>query len=49
MTYCRSAGELFSLLKINPIGIEAGSSGLNQSEAVLQAGAFDFIAKQALN
>jgi hypothetical protein len=49
-TYFAACVFLASLLKINPIGIEAGSSGLKQSDAeVLQTGAIEFIAKQALN
>jgi hypothetical protein len=49
-TYFAACVFLVSLLKINPIGIGAGSSGLNQSDAeILRAGPFDDIAKQALN
>jgi hypothetical protein len=49
-TYFAACVFLVSLLKINPVGIEAGSRGLDQSDAdVLQAVPIEFIAKQALN
>jgi hypothetical protein len=48
-TYLAACVFLSSLLKINPIGIEAGSSGLSQSDAVvLQAGSIEHLAKQAV-